>query len=221
MPSDISTEQDIELADADIEDCEVLVSSADNKEEGEELHTKGNKGRRKWMCLVCVILLTAIVLCVYFLYPRTIQLCVKLDFGSDLLTRTKGDQGNYTMKVKNRNYYAVEIHDMEFGAYYGERVENEQVLTAKIDDWHIGALKSSLRNESYVYTQTFITVVPRAEIIGCFKQMLDSLSFNVSAKLTGCMLGTCAEIEGNELVYTLNCKGEGKSGCLDYTPKLF
>jgi len=216
-----TTGQDIELTDADIADCEVIVSSADNTLEGEEPHGKGNKGRRKCLCLVCVILITAIILCIYFIYPKTVQVCVKLDFGAEVLSQVEGSKGTYTMEVKNRNYYAVEIYDLEFGVYFGERIEDEQVLIAQMDDWTIGGLKSSLRNENYVYTQTFVDVVPSSLVIGCFRQLVDSLSFNVSAKMTGCMLGSCLEIENDELVYVLNCVGEGKRGCIDYTRKIF
>jgi len=221
MTSDISTAQDIELTDADIADCEVIVSSAGNKLEGEEPIAEGNKGRRKCLCLFCVILLLAIILCLYFLWPKRVQVCVKLQFGMDVLSKLDGDEGTYDIEVKNSNYYALEIQNLEFGAYYGERIEDEQVLNAQINDWHIGSLKSSLRNENYVYTQTFAHVVPSAEIIACFRQMVDSISFNVSAKMTGCMLGSCVDIENDELVYVLNCVGEGQGGCLDYTKKIF
>jgi len=221
MTSDVSKVPDIELTDADVDECEVIVSSAENKLEGAELQAKGNKGRCKCLCLVCVMSLTAIILCLYFLYPKTVQMCVKLDFGMEVLTQIEGDEGTYDIEVKNSNYYAVDIHNMEFGVYYGERIEEEQVLIASIDDWHIGALKSSLRNENYAYTHTFVDVVPRTEVIGCFRQMVDSLSFNVSAKMTGCMLGSCVDIESNEFVYIVNCVGEGKRGCIDYTRKIF
>jgi len=221
MTSNISTAPDIELAEADVMECEVIVTSADNNMEGKELDAKGNKGKRRCLCLICIMLFIAIVLCLYFLWPKKVRLCVKLNFGPEVLSQVAGNEGSYEMEVKNYNYYGLDIHNLSFAAYYGERIEEEKVLSAQIDDWHIGILKTSSRNENYVYSQTFVDVVPSLEVQKCFGQLIDTVSFNVSARMTGCMLGSCVDIENHEIVYTINCRGEGKSGCLDYTKKIF
>jgi len=222
MTSKSSTAPGIELADADIDESEVIVVSADNKLEDKELYAKGKKGRRKCLCLACLILTVAIVLCLYFLYPRRIQACVKLEFGAEVFTKLEGDFGTYNIKVKNENYYPLDITHLEFGAYYGKRTDDKQLLNAEIEKWNIGSLESSSRDENYVYTQTVEDAGAKAEIYACFMQQVETVSFNVSAKMTGCMLGSCADVENHEIVYTLNCMGgEGSKGCLDYTKNIF
>jgi len=183
----------------------------------------GKHRRYNCLCLLCCLLcLMVIGICLFLLYPRKIQLCYKLHLGWGVLTGREGDEGEYDIKIKNRNFYSIDLYDFEYDIYYGKRVEDYHVLTFPIGDWTIGPRTTSFRKETYVHTTRFTSVVPRSRILGCFAETVDDLSFNISAKLTGCVADLCRVIEKNNFVYVRKCPSDGRDwGCLDYSLRIF
>lgn len=211
------TNQQVELVDYDdTENVHQTVQGTGSKE------VEKNKCRCKHLCyLACAFFLLVIILTIYFLYPKNVQICYKFDFGQDVATKLQGDIDEYDIKIKNSNYYTVELHDVRFYAYYGYRVPDDQLLSFEIGDWNIGPRTTSIRNESYVYTQNFLSVVPSTMLYACVMQRIDNLSFNVSVAMKGCILGTCRDIDNDELVYDRDCPSDYGWKCMDYTIKIF
>ena len=56
----------------------------------------------------------------------------------DVVYRQAGDVDEYDIKIKNSNYYNLNLHDVQFDVYYGARDEAHQVFDFEIGDWFIG-----------------------------------------------------------------------------------
>lgn len=213
----------IELADV----CNFarLDSLSEIGVEGEEYEDTELKRRgacawlnaNKYMCtLIFAICLIVLGVILYFLYPRTIQICYNLNFGKEVLYRLEGDEDEYEIAIKNSNYFLLDLQDLNIKAYYGEFVEDDQILSFDLGNWRIGAKTTSRRNVTYVYTQRFTAVVPSSRVLGCFTETVESLTFNLRVMFTGCILGLCRDVHNKELSYVKTCPSDDGWQCFNY-----
>jgi len=216
MPPTFSRQQ-VELVDYDDRE---RVALTDDRTKSEKSDVKEKCRYKNLCCVLLFFLLLGIILSIFFLYPRTIQLCWKLQFTAQTLVSFKDDSGEYEIKIINGNYYALHLHDFRIKAYYGDRVEEKQVLEFDIGDWNIGPQTSIERNETYVHTQSWALAL-QGDTVRCLSLMIDKLSFNISAVMESCILGKCKDIEENNLVFVKNCPSSDGWECWDYKIKYF
>jgi len=170
-------------------------------------------------CTLTLITLLAIFITCFILFPRPLELCLKLSLDDqDIETKVSGDEGGYQLTLSNPNQIDVDIYGLEIKAYYGNINKDNRVITVGGRDYHIGGYSNTTSVENYTFTQNCTAAVPIATLRSCSSGYREHLTFRLVSSFKACVLSfLCKDGMVFESKYKSNCpKDESVCTNLDF-----